>query len=132
MSADAGRTRAAADETHLREVVRELVAESSLRKVAREIGISPPGLRGFLKGTSPMTTTLEKLRAWHFKGAGVDAMPVETVRSALHVLVGGLPQPERSAVAREILGMIGEAHREEGNARPAWLVQLHEEYADAR
>lgn len=41
-----------------RKAVAADVDASSLRRVAKEIGLTPSGLRGFIDGATPYTTTL--------------------------------------------------------------------------
>lgn len=56
-----------------RTVVRRCLDEVSLREVAREIGMSPTGLRKFRDGTDPYGPTVLKLREWMQRRAGTDA-----------------------------------------------------------
>ena len=49
----------------LREAVAGRVAETSIRAVAEEIGMSHSGLHVFLKGSDPHPTTREKLVTWY-------------------------------------------------------------------
>ena len=51
----------------LRGAVRRAVEASSQRKVARQIGMSAPGLRAFLDGARPLRPTWRKLHAWYFR-----------------------------------------------------------------
>lgn len=48
----------------LRSAAAARVENTSLRGAAREIGMSPSGLKKFLLGTSPYAATLRKLRTW--------------------------------------------------------------------
>ncbi|HVH11557.1 MAG TPA: hypothetical protein VM759_00825, partial [Longimicrobium sp.] len=50
---------------HLRETAAARVENTSLRSVAREIGMSPTGLKKFLLGTAPYSPTLRRLRNWY-------------------------------------------------------------------
>ena len=49
----------------LRAAARERVAGSSLRQVAREIGIQHDALARFLRGSQPYGRTVAKLQAWY-------------------------------------------------------------------
>lgn len=48
----------------LRSAAAARVEATSLRRTAREIGLSPTGLSKFLSGTKPYMKTLRKLRRW--------------------------------------------------------------------
>jgi hypothetical protein len=100
-----------------------------LRHVAKEIGMSAPGLALFLTGTSPRTATLDKIRTWHLKGAGADGMSVEMARTALYMLASHLPPGgDRVAMIRATLTIFAQQHREQGRQGPPWLSPLCEEY----
>jgi hypothetical protein len=119
----------------LRALAAERVAETSLRAVAREIGMSAPGLALFLDGTSPRHATLEKIHAWHLKGAGADGTSLEAARTSLHMLASSLPPGEyRVRMIRTTLAIVAELHRKQGSQGPPWLAPLYEEYGaeDAR
>jgi hypothetical protein len=49
----------------IRNSVQRAVQESSLRRVARQIPMSPMGLQHFLNGASPYLATARKLRRWY-------------------------------------------------------------------
>ncbi|HWK90336.1 MAG TPA: DUF433 domain-containing protein [Longimicrobium sp.] len=49
----------------LREVVRSHVNRTSLRAVARQVGMSPSGIHKFLQGSQPYSPTLRRLRSWY-------------------------------------------------------------------
>jgi hypothetical protein len=51
----------------LRESATRAVQESSLRAVARTIGMSPMGLQHFLNGTQPYRGTLKKINLWYLR-----------------------------------------------------------------
>src|SRR3954464_6897027 len=56
---------------HLRSAAAARVQNTSLRGVAREIGMSPTGLKKFLFGTAPYSPTLRRLRKWYVHHAAV-------------------------------------------------------------
>ncbi len=123
----AGGGERAASESLLRSAVLERVAETSLRNAAREIGMSPPGLKLFLLGGSPRSKTLEKIRAWHL-AHGSEGPSVDAARGALRLLVCQLPTDERVPVGRLMLAVLAYLHRRRGSRRPRWLAPLREEY----
>ena len=53
----------------LREAVRERVELTSIREVAREVGMAHTTLADFLKGTEPYGANRAKLRTW-YEGEG--------------------------------------------------------------
>jgi transcriptional regulator with XRE-family HTH domain len=63
----------------LREAVQRRTEETSQRQTAKEIGISPTGLRGFLAGAEPYGPSLSKLLAWYeWRTEGVELLSVLT------------------------------------------------------
>jgi transcriptional regulator with XRE-family HTH domain len=68
------------------------VEATSLRSVAREIGMSPTGLKKFLNGTMPYAPTLRRLRRWHeerlerLAKAGPRRLDLELFATALDLL----------------------------------------------
>ena len=61
----------------LRDAAARYAETTSLRQAAREIGMSPTGLHGFLTGNEPYLVTVRKLVAWderageHPQGAAI-------------------------------------------------------------
>lgn len=91
----------------LREALRARVESSSLRKSAREVGLSPNGLRGILEGADPYPTNHRKLSEW-FRGLRSEAERGRAilVQAALNVLVDELPENERERKAVELLTVL--------------------------
>src|ERR1700745_791520 len=111
---------------HLRDMAAARVERTSLRGVAREIGMSPTGLKKFLMGTSPYSPTLRRLRKWYLQhaalptgeGAYHDASP------ALVVLTHDLqPEPRREA-ADCLLECLERGYQLSGRSRPRWVSEL--------
>ena len=90
---------------HLREAARASVENTSLRGVAREIGMSPMGLRNFLHGTEPYAPTLRRLRNWYVRYAALrsGAVHTEDATAALAVLVHDLAPAPRQEAAFTVL-----------------------------
>ncbi len=120
----------ATSEKVLRSAARDRVADTSLRKVAREIGMSPPGLSLFLDGGSLRSETLAKVRAWHVKDTGANVPSVETARTALDLLVAHLVLRDRAPTMRLILDVVAHLHRRKGSEGPPWLAHLCAEFGD--
>lgn len=101
----------------LREAARRRVAETNLRSVAAEIGLSYSGLRAFLNGTEPFTSTVAKLRAWYGR---TEAGKVERKRAALRELVEDLPESERERAMEEIRAVLRKRWKAAGKDAPEW------------
>lgn len=115
---------------HLREAAVARVENTSLRSVAREIGMSPMGLRNFLHGTEPYAPTLRRLRNWYVKYAALRTGSVHTedATAALAVLVHDLaPDPRREAAAT-VLEAVGRGYEKSGVTQPAWVTELRTQY----
>lgn len=113
----------------LREAVAEGVAESSLRQVARAVGMSPTGLQKFLHGATPYTATRRKLEHWYVRepqryggelGAG-------SALAAMRVLVAAVPAGQRRRVTVDVVRLLEGAYRAAGKPVPAWLRDVSAE-----
>ena len=112
----------------IRDAARLAVEATSLRAVARDIGMSPMGLKHFLEGTQPYSATFRKLTAWYVVyQAGSGGFSVESVRGALTVLTDGLPEPRRPHAQRVVLDDLAKLHAELGTRPPEWLTVLRVE-----
>jgi transcriptional regulator with XRE-family HTH domain len=109
----------------LRDQVRLEAERTSMRAVAREVGLTARALDQFLAGSQPRLSTQMKLRAWYVRSAGaVSYHDVSTARAALDVLTAGLPEPVRVKLRRALLDRIEEAHRKVGITVPKWVGEL--------
>ena len=118
---------------HLRESAAARVENTSLRSVAREIGMSPSGLKKFLQGTAPYSPTLRRLRTWYVHYAALQHGFVETedATAALSVLIHDLgPEPKREAAAC-VLDCMSRGYDQSGQARPVWITELRARYDSA-
>jgi hypothetical protein len=115
---------------HLRETAAARVENTSLRSVAREIGMSPTGLKKFLLGTAPYSPTLRRLRNWYVQYASLQAGEVapEDASAALSVLVHDLSPDPRAATAGCLIECVGRGYDQSGKPRPAWLAELQARY----
>lgn len=118
---------------HMREVAASRVENTSLRQVAREIGMSPTGLKKFLEGTAPYSPTVRRLRNWYVRYTAVQQSDVETVdaSAALSVLVHDLGSDSRRNAALHVLDAVGSGYDQSGKPKPAWLSELRTQYAAA-
>ncbi|MFL5539593.1 MAG: hypothetical protein ACJ8J0_11410 [Longimicrobiaceae bacterium] len=114
---------------HLRAMAAARVQQTSLRGVAREIGMSPTGLKKFLVGTSPYAPTLRRLRRWYVHHAALTTGEVEyeDASAAIAVLTHDLPGEPRREAADCVLDCLGRGYDATGRARPRWVAQLRDE-----
>jgi hypothetical protein len=111
---------------HLRETAASRVENTSLRSVAREIGMSPTGLKKFLMGTAPYSPTLRRLRNWYVQFASVQAGEVgaRDAEAALAVLVHDLAPDPRAYTAGCLIDCVARGYEQSGKPRPAWVADL--------
>ncbi len=116
----------------LREAARTFVDATSLRQAARDIGMSPTGLRGFLDGADPYVKTERKLRAWYLRDAqrNVQAVSPEAANNALKLLVGHFaPEQGRGAVL-DVLQVVEGRCVSTQTPIPAWIPALRTQYSE--
>ncbi len=105
--------------TTLRQAVAGSVSATSLRQVARDVGMSPSGLRKFLSSASPYSATRRKLERWYVRRGS--APDVHSALAALEVLVQDLPPAERIRGMERILKGL---ERSRTGRLPGWIKQL--------
>jgi hypothetical protein len=115
---------------HVREVAAAHVENTSLRGVAREIGMSPMGLRNFIRGTDPYSPTLRRLRNWYVRHAAARPANVqlEDATAALSVLVHDLDTAPRRRAALTVLDAVDLGYEESGVVKPSWITELRTRY----
>ena len=118
---------------HLREMAAARVENTSLRGVAREIGMSPTGLKKFLMGTAPYSPTLRRLRKWYLQYAALPTAEVtyHDASAALVVLMHDLSPDTRRGAADCLLECMERSYDQAGRSRPRWVAELRAEYARA-
>jgi hypothetical protein len=115
---------------YLRGLLAERVEATSLRRVAREVGMSATGLKKFLLGTAPYSPTLRRLRKWYLHH---DAVPTrmlvrDDARIALDVLTYDIPQGGiRTVTAQWLLEALRNGYHNSGKPVPGWIDELHAE-----
>ena len=102
------------------------VEASSLRSVAAEVGLTPMGLRGFIRGESaPQPRTVRKLTFWFARRMGaLEPEGEEAARASLVRLAALYPPDDRPRVEMLFLRLMEEQFRESGMVPPAWLQAL--------
>ncbi len=110
----------------LREAARLFVDSTSLRQAARDIGMSPTGLRGFLDGADPYVKTARKLAEWYVREARRHDTNLtrQTASAALDLLTKHLPVARRGAAASELVEVLHRHCADGGAPLPLWLVEL--------
>lgn len=102
---------------------------ASLRSVAREIGVTPMGLRYFLLNQGKLQArTVRKLNEWYVRRMATRPPEGEDeARAALTILAGYYPQAQRSRVLNGLLDSMEREFRDSGMEPPAWLQKLRGE-----
>ena len=111
---------------NLRESVAIRVHASSLRAVARQVGMSPSGLEKFLAGGTPYTNTRRKLVEWWYREGTQPPLDLSAdgVAVALGTLVRDLPPDRRERTLRELVGTLRELYASHGTPCPSWLNEM--------
>jgi hypothetical protein len=112
-----------------REMARLRVAETSLREVAGEIGMSPSGLRKFLDGSDPYGKTLGKLRAWVPRVRGLGDTSPEVAENTIVALLRGLDDPHGGAA--ELIDFIADLHLRQNVDVPKWIPAVQSRVAQS-
>jgi hypothetical protein len=108
-----------------RDAVRQAIASSTLRAVAKEVEMSPTGLQKFLEGTNPYGKTKERLRFWYYRQAGFSSFAVEDAVFILRRLVGTLPTPDHGVAG--VLEAVEVAYQRAGMMAPEWVRLVRRE-----
>jgi hypothetical protein len=87
----------------LREAARRRVEEVGLREAAEEVGMSFSGLRTFLRGTDPRSTTVRKLSDWYARRASPDEHELEEVRKLAELLTRRFAGAAREEAADQLV-----------------------------
>jgi hypothetical protein len=110
----------------LREAARLFVDSTSLRHAARDIGMSPTGLRGFLDGAEPYVKTARKLAEWYLREAQRNGTDTSThaATAALDLLTRALPPPRRAPAVAELVDVLHRHFRVDGSRVPDRLAEM--------
>ena len=112
----------------LRETVALRVQATSLRTVARQVGMSPAVLERFLSGEMPYSRTRQRLQEWWVRQSArprVD-VTVEGVEVAIGALVRDLPPEHRVRAIRRVVSALRRVYAEQASPPPDWLERLVE------
>jgi hypothetical protein len=89
------------------------VEATSLRAVAREVRMSPTGLRKLMRGTAPYGPTRRKLHNWMEKRAGIGAPAApraDLVATAVNVLLHDIPMDVQRVILPQIAACLDRAY----------------------
>jgi hypothetical protein len=110
----------------IREAARLATEATSLRAVARAVGMSPMGIRHFLDGRRPYTATLRKLTVWYVAHGTQAGAGEPVIRAAMSLMLEGLPADGREPGEQALLAVVEQMHRRAGTQPPAWLSSLRD------
>lgn len=118
----------------LRDAVEREIAELSLRTAAKQIGISPNGLRNFINGSVARSATRAKFERWL---ASLDhrSVPPPTVGHLVRLLTdlsGDLSPQQTVLLGRNISALLAEAYEARRLTPPRWVQDLLRHYRQRR
>lgn len=116
----------------LREAVTIRVQATSLRSVARQVGMSPSGLDKFLTGGMPYQKSRRKLFDWLARERGNLGAEhtVDGVAAALSSLVRDLPPDRREKALAALLETLRGLYDAHSDNAPNWLGELTRKAAE--
>ena len=124
------------EQAEIRQAARQLVEAVGLRKTARQVGLSPTGLKKALAADRLHEITWTKLREWYVREIlGTEKPAAESGAVLLEALLRQVDPALRPRVRTAIVGDVGRIYGEEKLPAPAWLVDVPgglEAYEEAR
>lgn len=110
----------------LRNAIVLRVQATSLRAVARQVGMSPSGLDKFLSGGTPYTKSRRKLFDWlHRERHNLHSdLTADGMAAALGALVRDLAPDRREEALHTLLGTLRDVYGAQPDTAPPWLAQL--------
>ena len=117
----------------LRDSIAREVARQSLRHAARQVAISPNGLRNFLNGAAPRSATRVKLERWLAAQHRVSRPPnVGQFVRLLGELAGDLSPQQTLALGREVAQLVAAAYEQRRLSPPAWVRDMAKRFRSTR
>jgi hypothetical protein len=116
----------------LREAVTIRVQATSLRSVARQVGMSPSGLDKFLMGGVPYQKSRRKLFDWLHRernNLGAD-LTADGIAAALGSLVRDLPPERRERALDALLETLRGLYDAHTDRAPGWLGEITRKTAE--
>lgn len=97
------------------------IASTSLRRTAREVGLSPTGLSMLFEGRSPQPQTHHKLTAWFARdAAGAGDASDDVIDATLCLLAQHLPAERRREAVDAVREAVASVTRRLGFHPPEW------------
>jgi len=117
----------------LRDGLAREAAQFSLRRLARETGLSPNGLRDFLRGSSPHSATRTKLERWLAAHGTVTRPPNvgQFVRLVNELAVDFSPE-QTARLGRAVAAGLVESYETRRLTPPRWVRELVRHYRPRR
>lgn len=114
----------------VRDTVALHVQATTLRAVARTIGVSPSGLDKFLSGGTPYAKSRKKLYDWWDRERGTipSQLTSPTVSRAVRALILELPPEVRDAALDDLVETLRSVYERHSEACPPWMGELLENY----
>lgn len=113
----------------LRAAVERELATISLRRAAREIGLSPNALKNFLNGAAPRRTTRARLERWlQARPAGAQGPGVGQFVKLVGQVSPDLPSREAATLGREMSRLILDAYQRQRIPPPRWVREILQHY----
>lgn len=108
------------EQAELRRAVTQAAETQGVREVARQVGLSPMGLRNVMWGVKPLNRTWAKLRDWYGReGSGAVEAREDAAPVALEAMLQHVAPVLRAEVREAIVADLGRIYGEAGvPARP--------------
>lgn len=120
----------------LRQALRAEVEAATLRRVARQAGMSPAGVQKLLDGGHPHGATRRRLERWyvlHGPGRLRTGSRAGTAHAVLRAVVEDLSPARHRPVMEQLLESLDQTYLSARLPHPAWLEELRDELSrDAR
>lgn len=117
------------DAPSLRQIIAAHVEATSLRHVAAAVGLSPNGVRNYLQGASPRSSTVKRLAAFaERKSLHGSDLHDDGCRAAIELLARQVPPALRQQTRQQLREVLARAIRRERQdvLLPAWLADADE------
>lgn len=112
------------EQAELRRAVRLRAERDGYRPVARQVGMSPTGLRKFVGGSPGIPRTWEKVRSWYAREVEPSAAARKTAPVALDALVRFVEPDLQAEARRTVTDGLARLYGERGRPVPGWLAAL--------
>lgn len=110
----------------IREAAAFAIEATSLRKAAKEIGLSPSGLKDFVEHErQPYKSTRKKLYEWYLKhGRHYGATHPDVAGAAIEILAQDAPEARRPKIETAFIDAAEAIYGAEKLPPPAWIAAL--------